>query len=190
MPQQHQIWATSANSTTVHGNVGSLTQWVKPGIEPASSWMLVRFLTRWATKGTPWYSNSDEVVKRKAQGLGDRVLTSWGPYRHWSLSWAIWSKGWKLAVQSWQGSRAHLLRAYLAREFLNFLPAQWSCCQLLQFGGSGCPPPISDCQTAPSGQGQCISPPPGCQGNTFRLPRTMGTPDALPLVWSSQSASP
>ena len=27
--------------------------WARPGIELASSWMLVRFINRWATKGTP-----------------------------------------------------------------------------------------------------------------------------------------
>ena len=32
-------------------NTGSLTHRAKPGIKPASSWMLVRF--RWAMKGTP-----------------------------------------------------------------------------------------------------------------------------------------
>ena len=31
--------------TTAHGNVGSLTQWVRLGIEPTSSWILVGFAT-------------------------------------------------------------------------------------------------------------------------------------------------
>ena len=34
---------------TAHGNAGSLTHWVRPGIKPASSCILVRFLTHWAT---------------------------------------------------------------------------------------------------------------------------------------------
>ena len=42
LPQQHSIWAMSATYTTDHGNVGSLTHWTRPGIKPASSWMLVR----------------------------------------------------------------------------------------------------------------------------------------------------
>ena len=29
-----------------------LTHWVRPEIEPSSSWILARFLTRWATMGT------------------------------------------------------------------------------------------------------------------------------------------
>ena len=39
--------------TAAQGNVGSLTHWVRPGIEPESSWILVWFLTLWATTGIP-----------------------------------------------------------------------------------------------------------------------------------------
>ena len=35
--------------TAACGNAGSLTHWVRPGIKPASSWILVRFLTHRAT---------------------------------------------------------------------------------------------------------------------------------------------
>ena len=35
------------------GNAGSLTHWVRPGIELVSSWILVKFLYYWATMGTP-----------------------------------------------------------------------------------------------------------------------------------------
>ena len=35
------------------GNARSLTHWMRPGIEPASSWILVQFLTCWATVGIP-----------------------------------------------------------------------------------------------------------------------------------------
>ena len=31
--------------TRAHSNFGSLTHWARPGIEPASSWMLVRFIS-------------------------------------------------------------------------------------------------------------------------------------------------
>ena len=30
-----------------------ITHWARPGIKPESSWILVRFLTRWNTTGTP-----------------------------------------------------------------------------------------------------------------------------------------
>ena len=51
---QHRIWGLVCNlHTAAHGNTGSLTGWAGPGIEPPSSWILVRFLTCWATIGTP-----------------------------------------------------------------------------------------------------------------------------------------
>ena len=45
--QQCQIWAapSAATYTTAHGNAESLTNWTRPGIKPASSWILVGFLT-------------------------------------------------------------------------------------------------------------------------------------------------
>ena len=36
-----------------YSSTGSLTHWVRPAIKPSSSWTLVRFLTHWATMGTP-----------------------------------------------------------------------------------------------------------------------------------------
>ena len=44
-PQQRQIWVSSATYTTAYSNAGSLTHWTRPGIEPASSWMLIRFVS-------------------------------------------------------------------------------------------------------------------------------------------------
>ena len=44
-PQQCQIQAMSSTYTTAHSNVRSLTHWERPGIEPASSWILVRFIS-------------------------------------------------------------------------------------------------------------------------------------------------
>ena len=37
--------------------LGSLTQWVKPGIEPVSSWILVGFIKHWTMMGTPYFSS-------------------------------------------------------------------------------------------------------------------------------------
>ena len=51
---QHQIQAASATYTTAHGNAGSLTHRGKPGIEPASSWTLVRFCFHFPSVGTPF----------------------------------------------------------------------------------------------------------------------------------------
>ena len=52
-PQQLETRAVSATYTTTHCNARSLTHWPMPGIEPASSWMLVRFVSHWATMETP-----------------------------------------------------------------------------------------------------------------------------------------
>ena len=44
--------------TTVYGNTGSLTHWERPGIEPMSSWMLVRLISTepwWELPGTLYY---------------------------------------------------------------------------------------------------------------------------------------
>ena len=43
--------------TAACDKTGSLIHWARPGIEPASSWVLVRFLTYWAKMGTPGSSN-------------------------------------------------------------------------------------------------------------------------------------
>ena len=44
-PQQHGIWAMSESYTTAHGNTPSLTQLVRLGIKPKSSWILVGLVT-------------------------------------------------------------------------------------------------------------------------------------------------
>ena len=44
-PQQCQIQATVAVHTVARGNTRSLTHCEGPGIEPASSWILVRFIS-------------------------------------------------------------------------------------------------------------------------------------------------
>ena len=40
-----QIQALSATYTTVHRNARSFTHWVRPGIDPTSSWILVGFIS-------------------------------------------------------------------------------------------------------------------------------------------------
>ena len=44
-PQPHPILAPAVTYTTAHGNTGSFTHGAGPGIEPASSWVLVGFVT-------------------------------------------------------------------------------------------------------------------------------------------------
>ena len=43
VPRLGSNW--SATYSTAHGNAGSLTYWARPGIETASSWILVRFVS-------------------------------------------------------------------------------------------------------------------------------------------------
>ena len=58
LPHSHSnARSKSATYTTTHSNAGSLTHWSSPGIEPASSWILVRFITSWAAMRT-----SDTVI--------------------------------------------------------------------------------------------------------------------------------
>ena len=52
-PQQCQLWAASATYTAASGNTRPLTHWSRPGSEPHPQGHYVRFLTYWATKGTP-----------------------------------------------------------------------------------------------------------------------------------------
>ena len=69
-PQQYEIWATSMTYITAHSNAGSLTHWARPGIEPASLWILVRFISTWALAGTPKNSFYRLTSPEQARKLG------------------------------------------------------------------------------------------------------------------------
>ena len=65
-PEQCQIRAAPATYTTPHSNTGSLTHWVRPGKETASSWILVRLvISRWVTSGLP---KPDTLIHWAGQG--------------------------------------------------------------------------------------------------------------------------
>ena len=53
MPDLSCIWKLHHRSW----QLDSLTHWVRPWFEPISSWILVRFLTRWATMETPSFTS-------------------------------------------------------------------------------------------------------------------------------------
>ena len=53
-PQKRGIRAASVTYTTAHGNVGSLTQRVRPGIEPPSSWTPCWVLNLLCHKRNSW----------------------------------------------------------------------------------------------------------------------------------------
>ena len=44
---------TAYGGSQARGQIGTLTYWARPGVEPMSSWMLVRFVNLWATVGPP-----------------------------------------------------------------------------------------------------------------------------------------
>ena len=51
--QPRGIRAASATCATAHSHARSPTHQTRPGIEPASFWILVGFVNHWAKKGTP-----------------------------------------------------------------------------------------------------------------------------------------
>ena len=73
-PQQCRIRASSVTYTTAYGNAGSLTHWVKPGIEPTTSWFLVGFVSappqwellwfyfNYCTQSTEWLPQVTETI--------------------------------------------------------------------------------------------------------------------------------
>ena len=65
-PQQRQIWTMSVTYTIARGNTRSLTHWVKPGIKPLSSWILVMYITTgpWRIHSMPnfWIVLSEMVL--------------------------------------------------------------------------------------------------------------------------------
>ena len=80
--------ATSATFTTAHSNTGSLTHWLRSGIEPTSSWILVRFIPHWTTKGAPTLQISNALLFTLCLGF---------PPFSWSSSssnlfykWGLW----------------------------------------------------------------------------------------------------
>ena len=73
------IRAASATYTTAHSDARSSIQWARPGIEPASSWILVGFMTHWATRGPPAAAVLKSSTSQERAGAGSPgwVLYSW-----------------------------------------------------------------------------------------------------------------
>ena len=59
----------SLTYTTAHCNTGSLTHWARPGIEPSSSWIQVRFISAEPWQELPsvlllsWFLKIDSILK-------------------------------------------------------------------------------------------------------------------------------
>ena len=71
-PQQGVTRATSVTYTTAHSNTVSLTHWVGPGIEPESSWILVRFLST-----EPWRNSGSDFILIQANRMWKNLLFHW-----------------------------------------------------------------------------------------------------------------
>ena len=63
-PQQSGIQAESVTYTTAHGNDGSPTHWARLGIDPATSWFLVRFVCT-----TSWWELQDSLFEEPSPPL-------------------------------------------------------------------------------------------------------------------------
>ena len=131
------------------GNTRPLTHWAKPGIKPASSWILVGFVNCWATKRTPnrhllthsfsgsgiceWISC---VVLAWSLLRGCSHVISWGSYhlKAWlgldgllTLIWLLASVSYsrncpRTASVSWPGSAGFPQRGWSEREEKATLP--------------------------------------------------------------------
>ena len=68
----HSHSNVSATYTAAHGNARFLTHWVRPGIEPTSSWVLVTFIT-----AEPWWElHSVSSLRKMGLCLRFNVWTS------------------------------------------------------------------------------------------------------------------
>ena len=86
----------SVTYITAHINTRSLTQWAKPGIQPTSSWILVRFRIHWATTGTlkelvlisMFWCKKRKIHRDSPMQLDDvtSLAIHENPYRKW-LKW-------------------------------------------------------------------------------------------------------
>ena len=76
-PQSEQchIWAASVTYTSAHGNTGSLTHWVRLGIEPTTSWFLVGFVS-----AAPWREFQDPIFFSDEKWLWLKTVFSFNEY--------------------------------------------------------------------------------------------------------------
>ena len=108
-PQHGQIQATSVTYTTAHDNARSLAHWTRPGIKPASSWILVRFVSaepwqelRFLFFHYGWFTVFCQFllysIVTQSHTYIHSLLSFWivelcfaGSYIIWKLAWFFWS---------------------------------------------------------------------------------------------------
>ena len=142
----------------------------------------LRFLN-WVPNSLAWLWWSSKNLP----GIGERRGNFLRALQVWDCCLELCEAQGELAVQSWKGLGVCLLRAYVAREFLNFLPACWallpappiprSWLSSTQFWLSKCT--CLDQTTAHP----LPTPPPHQAGeeSIFNLPGAMETPNGPPL---------
>ena len=138
-PQQCEIPAVSATYTTAHG---SLTHWSSPGIEPATSWFLVRFVNHCTTTGTPaisFFNFQFHSFRNRGWGTeGHRKgwMRGWGEDCYWARSRSLAShpnpQGTHRSFSSWSreaepGSLLELASYQATRVPTEHCPKLWSC---------------------------------------------------------------
>ena len=70
------IWATAAGPCHRHSNEGFLTQWARTWIEPATSWVLLGFVStvpQWKLPRDYFFKNSDSYVSPHPSAFRRRI---------------------------------------------------------------------------------------------------------------------
>ena len=78
----------SATHSTAHGNAGSLSHWARPGIGPASTWMLVRFVS-----SEPWWELLHSFLRLNDIPLYVELFFFFFFFHPYSI-WKLLGQGW------------------------------------------------------------------------------------------------
>ena len=96
---QHSSWqcggiqASSATYPTAHSNAGSLTHfWVRPGIKPTSSWMLVGFIS--AVPQRELLGKPSKLFSLGSPFGGPEAGGVWHPLQTQVTMWSAWPPCW------------------------------------------------------------------------------------------------
>ena len=115
-PQQLGIWATSVTYTTAHSNTESLTHWARPGIEPASSWLLARFIPLSHDR------NSQKIYFKNK--LNNSLILNYEK-KIASISLEMYHSLWSNAFILWV--KLHQTKALWIQSFIHKIYSQHSC---------------------------------------------------------------
>ena len=95
-PLQRGIRAVSVSYATFHGNTGSSTHWVRPGIEPATSWNLIRFISAEPQRDlrfAQFLTGDIEIILRCTKNSIWEIKMEWAVYQVCSFlghQWPPW----------------------------------------------------------------------------------------------------